>query len=180
MRYSGKFRVWRLHNERYETRCTKVSFKHDEKINVWGGFCASGVGLLKLVEGIMKADQYVHILSEAARPSIDLLFGGDNYLFQQDNDPKHCANITREYMRQHNIPLMPWPPQSPDLNPIENLWSILDRKMMIRRVNTKDALFQALDTGWRELDVDLLTKLVDSMPSRIDAVIQTRGGPTKY
>ena len=51
LRFNGKIRVWRLHNERYETRCCKASFKHDEKINVWGGFSAHGVGLLHQLQG---------------------------------------------------------------------------------------------------------------------------------
>ena len=83
-------------------------------------------------------------------------------------------------MVDNHMPLMPWPPQSPDLNPIENLWSILDRKLMDRRVNSKQQLFQALDTCWRDLPATFLNDLVDSMPSRIDLVIQTRGGQTKY
>ena len=178
--YNGKVRVWRLHNERYETRCCKTSFKYDEKIDVWGSFCASGTGLLHMVDGIMDANQYVTILGEAARPSIDLLFGGHEYLFQQDNDPKHTAIITRDYMVNNRMPLMPWSPQSPDLNPIENLWSILDRKLMARRVHSKPELLQALDNAWRELPVRLLTDLADIMPDRIDAVIKVRGGLTKY
>ena len=75
-------------------------------------------------------------------------------------------------MVTNGMPLMPWPPQSPDLNPIENLWSILDRKVMDRRVNTTQQLFQALENAWQDLPVGLLRDLVDSMPTRCDLVIK--------
>jgi transposase len=180
LRFNGKKRVWRGHNQRYQTKHCAPSFKHDDKINVWGGFSAHGTGILHLVNGLMDAPQYVQILQDAARPSADLLFGGQNFLFQQDNDPKHTALVTRRYMRDNNLALMPWPPQSPDLNPIENLWSILDREIMNRRVNSKQELFAAVDTAWRNLSPELLTRLVDSMPARIEAVLKANGGPTRY
>ena len=69
---------------------------------------------------------------------------------------------------------------SPDLNPIENLWSILDARLMYRRVNTVDQLFELLKEEWKKLDTDLLDRLVCSMPARCQAVIDAKGFPTKY
>ena len=73
-----------------------------------------------------------------------------------------------------------WPSQSPDLNPIENLWSILDSNLKDRRPQSKAELFQVLQEGWNRLDVDLLRRLVESMPRRIQAVIDANGYMTKY
>ena len=83
-------------------------------------------------------------------------------------------------MNARHIPKLPWPSQSPDLNPIENLWSILDYKLRNRRPQNKLQLVEALREGWNSLDADLLTTLVDSMPRRIQAVIESKGYPTKY
>ena len=80
----------------------------------------------------------------------------------------------------NGIVKLPWPAQSPDLNPIENLWAILDRQLKDRQPGTQDELFQVLQDGWNALDVDLLTRLVDSMPSRCQAVIDSGGFATKY
>ena len=69
---------------------------------------------------------------------------------------------------------------SPGLNPIENLWSILDHNVRDRRPQSKAELFRVLQDGWNALDRDLLRRLVDSMPRRIQAVLDNNGWPTKY
>ena len=74
----------------------------------------------------------------------------------------------------------PWYSQSPDLNPIENLWSYLDWTLRDRKCGNLDELWQALQEALKSLPVDYLTKLVDSMPSRLQAVINADGYPTKY
>ena len=75
---------------------------------------------------------------------------------------------------------MDWPSQSPDLNPIENLWSIIDDKLRYRKCNTEADLFAALQVAWRALSADLMSKLAFSMPNRCRAVIDSKGSATKY
>ena len=87
----------------------------------------------------------------------------------------------KAFMLERGIHLLPyWPAQSPDLNPIENLWSILDHNVRDRRPQSKAELFRVLQDGWNALDRDLLRRLVDSMPRRIQAVLDNNGWPTKY
>jgi len=147
---------------------------------VWGCFAAHGVGSLYLVEGILKKEQYLNIMEDHMIPSADLLFGREEWLFQQDNDPKHTAIVVKHWMEDEEVPLMEWPAQSPDLNPIENLWSILDQRLKNRKPSNKEELFNLLKNAWKELPVNLLTKLVDSMPERCRAVIEAKGYATKY
>ena len=113
-------------------------------------------------------------------PSRDLLFGGENCIVQQDNDPKHTANIVKEYWTSNGIELLDWPSQLPDLNPIDNLWAILDNRLKGRRPNSEEELYGILHDGWQVLDTELLTSLVDSMPRRLEAVIAVNGKLTKY
>ena len=180
VRFNGRFRVWRLHNERYNPMVTNATVKHSKKINVWGCFAAHAVGVLHKVEGILEQHQFNSILENQLLPSTEKLFPDGFYYFQQDNDPKHTSNMNKEWLAD-NIPhLLSWPAQSPDLNPIENLWSILDQRLKTRKVNTEAELLECLIEGWNALEPELLTRLIDSMPRRIEAVLKAKGYATKY
>ena len=157
-----------------------ATVKHDEKLMVWGCFCSHGVGHLYRVEGTLRKEQYVAIVEDHFYPSAMELFPNTECIFQEDNDPKHTAHIVREWWADQGLHRMDWPSQSPDLNPIENLWSILDSKLKSRKPNNKTELFQVLSDGWKALDPFLLNSLVESMPRRCQAVINAKGYATKY
>ena len=114
-------RVWRGPNERYLPECTIATIKQDKKIMVWGCFAASGVGNLYRISNNLNAERYVNILNTQLLPTSTKLFLDENFIFQQDNDPKHTANVAKQWINRHHIETLDWPPQSPDLNPIENL-----------------------------------------------------------
>ena len=86
----------------------------------------------------------------------------------------------KRYIRKAGIPTFELPAQSPDLNPIENLWPILDSKLKDRKPCNEDELFLTLLKGWNSLEVSLLTKLVESMPHRCQAFVDAKGYGTKY
>ena len=76
--------------------------------------------------------------------------------------------------------VLEWPAQSPDLNPIEHLWAILDRKIGDRSLRKKEELKEAVTAAWAKITPEETKSLVESMPRRCEAVIQAKGGPTKY
>lgn len=182
LRFQGRRRVWRHHNERYNIKALSGTVKHDIKVNVWGCFSNQGVGSLCRVNGILDQIQYREILEKFMIPkSKDLLPKKcRTWEFQHDNDPKHTAKSVKEFLAQKKVQVMEWPSQSPDLNPIENLWSILDSNIKDRKPKNADELFEVLEAEWKELDKDILESLIGSMKRRCQAVIVSKGGPTRY
>lgn len=180
LRFSGRDRVWRLPNERYASYCLHGTVKHDKKINVWGCFSAQGVGRLYRINGILEKHQFHSILVNQMIPSAKKLFPSGQFSFQQDNDPKHTAIINQRYLKNKNVSVLEWPSQSPDLNPIENLWAYMDRQMKNRHPQNEDELFVIVKECWESLSIEILKAHVDSMPRRCQAVIESNGMPTKY
>ncbi|XP_055306511.1 uncharacterized protein LOC129570812, partial [Sitodiplosis mosellana] len=93
-----------------------------------------------------------------------------SYPFQQDNDPKHTAGIARDWLDENVPNELNTPPQSPDLNPIENLWDNLDRRIRTHKISNKNDLKNALEEEWSKIDTETTQKLVDSMQSRLTDV----------
>jgi hypothetical protein len=128
----------------------------------------------------MDKEMYHSILQREMIPSAAGLFPGSPWIFQHDNDPKHKARINQTYLANIGVNVLDWPAQSPDLNPIENLWNHLDRHLQNRDCNNEEELFNALKGGWESITAEYVEKLVDSMPNRCAAVIAANGNGTKY
>jgi transposase len=109
----------------------------------------------------MKAVDCVNILKEHLVPFLEHFPKGEK-VFQQDNAPIHTAKHTENFLQEAEIDVLQWPPQSPDLNPIEHLWDALDK--MTR--------FQVLQESWQIFSSDVLFNLLNSMPARIAKVIR--------
>lgn len=104
LRFQGKKRMWRFPTERYAPYCLKETVKHDRKINVWGYFAAHGVGRLYCLVGMLDQNQFHSILVNQMIPSAIALFPSGEYIFQQDNDPKHTAKKNQFYLLNKNCP----------------------------------------------------------------------------
>lgn len=177
----GRGKVWRKKNSALDVKNLIPTVKHGGgSVMVWGAMAASGVGRLVFIEGRMDQRQYKQILEGNLKASVDALGLGRRWIFQQDNDPKHTARSVKEWLLQHAPRQLNSPPQSPDLNPIEHCWDILKRKVGKKSPRNKTDLKAALEEAWKEITVNETKNLVRSMSRRLQAVIDSKGGPTKY
>ena len=92
------------------------------KVYVWAGCSWEGATRVRIFEGIMNAEAHVYILKKALLPSTRFLYAGKKFRFMQGNDPKHTSKHAREFFAENGIQWWKTPPESLDLNPIENLW----------------------------------------------------------
>ena len=142
---------------------------------VWGCFSWEGVGPIHLIESTMDRFVYKDLLETVMLP-----YAEENmplvWQFQQDNDPKHSSKLVCEWFRQHNLKVVEWPSQSPDLNPIENLWGELKRKLARLPCRNKKELWENIQQEWYNMPIETCRKLISSMPKRIEAVIRSKGG----
>ncbi|KAG2460410.1 TC1A transposase, partial [Polypterus senegalus] len=178
---NARHHVWRKPGTAHHQANTIPTVKHGGgSIMLWGCFSAAGTGRLVRIKGKMTAAMYRDILDENLLQSALDLRLGRRFIFQQDNDPKHTARISKEWLQGNSVNVLEWPIQSPDLNLIEHLWR--DLKMAVHRCFPSNLmeLERCCKEEWAKLAKDRCAKLVASYSKRLEAVIAAKGASTKY
>lgn len=166
--------------DRFDSRYTVKTVKFPAGVMVWA--CFSGEkgsgGLYFLEKNVnMNAALYVNVLESYMLPFYTT---HENAHFLQDGAPCHRAKAVKKWLTDNQVQLISWPGHSPDLNPIENVWNEMKRKLGKLPLSSVDSLVENIRTLWADVDPEYFKRLSDSMPKRVNAVLKAKGNMTKY
>jgi hypothetical protein len=144
---------------------------------IWAAICSNKKTPLSFVQGTLDSHGYQQILSTFYIPAA----GADDVL-QQDNAPIHASSSTRQWLQVQNVKTLAWPSRSPDLNPIENLWGLMARRVYHegKQFKTLPELRMAVQRCWRNLSEQDIQCFTQSMPTRVFQCIYQRGGHVNF
>ena len=154
--------------------------KHPTKVHVWAGLSMRGRTGICIFEGIMKKELYIQILEQTLLPFIRDVYP-EGHRFMADNDPKHTSGAAQQFLDEMGIVWWRTPAESPDINPIENMWHEL--KEFLRREikpTTKQELVNGIQKFWRTVDVAKCRKYIRHLRKVIPKIVELQGAATGY
>ena len=182
--YLGRYgRVWvsRPRGKRNHPRYTRPSESGYQSVTIWAYVDGRGGRGYQIYEGTIRSPEYIGILRRTLLPyARKLRHEKQPFEFMQDLATPHTATGSKEWLKRHKIPVLQWLPKGADLNPIENLWSVLAAKVQEQQPRNIEELKAAIKKAWHGVDRSLITKMIDSVPRRVNQVIQRRGYASDY
>ena len=179
-------KVWRHRGEEWELSCLLPTFSSGRSnVMVWGCFVGDTIGPLTVIPRDKRTGvDYRDLILEGQLHNFYLSMYDieDGVFLMEDGAPTHRSKAAGDWREENKIQSLPWPAQSPDLNPIENIWHTLKSRVNRRpRIpkNEKELII-ALQEEWKQIPQQYLSNTVASMPDRIKMVISHKGGPTSY
>lgn len=174
--------VKRYQYEKYKKQfCVPRIQKGGGSVGIWGCISYKGPGQCNVYTGRMNQFTYKETIEKHLFPSAHKLYGNNGkWFFQHDGATAHTANSIKKFMKRKKVKLLPWPARSPDLNPIENLWSYIDSKLAKFHLTSIAELEEQLKKVWSEIPNEMIINLIKSMPKRVYACYKARGGHIKY
>lgn len=173
--------VWKFKSDPGWLGPQKKKSKRIFSVMIWGCVTFHGFRKLEKVNGNLNSEKYMGIL-ERNLPAVINSFQGDDYIFQQDNAPCHVSNSMMQFFAEKGFLTTTWPPQSPDINIIENLWKMLKKSLKDTNIEfrSRDELYAEIEKHWNLIAQNVIGKLYDSLPRRMTEVLKMRGQITKY
>lgn len=151
---------------------------------IWGCITQFGVGPLVFFNGTVDSQLYLDLLRKTVKPFLTQLNrqGWKEWVFMDDNAPIHRATIVKNWIAKEGIDNPEWPPYSPDLNPIENIWAFIKAKLrkVDRKITKIDDLKVEVDKIWHSLSQEFIWTYICSMNRRLHACLKSKGYHTKY
>jgi hypothetical protein len=179
----GPVGVWRKAHQKYTQGYTKATKKDRRSIMAWLCIAADGTSKLLRCPDRMDSKGY---MTEILTPSLSFLKtsrtrGAPAVVFQQDGASCHTSRATLQFLTKKKVTVLPdWPPQSPDINLVENCWAMIAHKLLGQSFKSGDELFEAVQKAWASIPPATIAKLYGSMIRRLTAIMVAKGGNTKY
>ena len=150
----------------------------------WGCVSVCGIGPLVALEGSQNQHTYCEMLKNYFLPEFNAakqLYGID-FVFMQDNAPCHKTRKIKDFLEKNGIPTLEWPPQSPYMNPIENIWNIIKTRRWKKygMPSTRNELINQIFEIWDNLEIEVVENCIVNMERRLMEVIKMKGRATKY
>ena len=163
-----------------EPRKLKPRAKHPVKVHVWGGISCRGATQIVIFTGIMTATRYCSILEAGLLLFLNTIYP-DTHRFQQDNDPKHCSRYTKDFLAEKGVCWWKTPAESPDLNPIENIWASL-KYFLRHQYKPRDlkSLTEGIRCFWRSLTPAICQRYIGHLHTVMPKVIAVDGAASGY
>ena len=181
---SRQIRVWRASDEKYIRDCLAPTFKSGRtSIMVWGAITSTTKSpMVLLPAGERTAADFVrNVYEEVLGDFWQHHPNPDEYVLMEDGAPVHKTNLPKNWLDQIGLTKLEWPANSPDLNPIENLWFICKSRVQVHERSTNQIEhFKLIERVWNEIPQEKISSMIDTMPNRIRAVIETKGLHTRW
>lgn len=150
------------------------------QVHVWGAISRRGRAGLAIFEGIMDSNFYHSILRDHLLPFVRSSYP-DGHRFMQDNDPKHTSRATKAWFEENGVHWWPTPPESPDLNPIENVWHQMKEHIRKKvKPTSKEELINGIRDAWCLLTPELCNRYISHLNKVIPKVIEVDGAASGY
>jgi len=152
-------------------------------IMIWGMIMPNGLLSYQVMKGRQKSQDYINIMKSKAIPIMKLNCRKE-ITFQQDNCPIHVSKTCQEFFKQSGIHVLDWPPYSPDLNIIENIWGFISKdvygKGPIKNLKNLEAKINNAVTSFNETQSALVANLYNSITTRLCLILEKQGQKLKY
>ena len=149
------------------------------KLHIWGGISVIGKTRLKIFTENFEQERYKTVLNECLIHEANALYG-NQWVLQEDNSPIHTGKAARAWKQEFVPNQIDWPSNSPDLNPIENLWAVMKKRPLKKRFTNTNELKEVILEVWDTFDSDFLQPFCLSMDKKIRLCVKGNGKKINY